>query len=241
MVFPKYNTIPKRRGTIMPQTILPFLHAGANELSEKTDRDVEDAQAKMGTACTRPVERVLAAVGASGGATTSFENCRGVDFGGVLCALPALITNGLLEYLDSCFEELEKNPHLSRFILVFDREGYSPGFFKEMWQKHRICCITYHKHPKGKWPEEEFQEDKLRMPGGQIVKMKLAERGSLIGSKEDMLWACEMRKMTKSGTQTSVISPGQANLKPKDCKWLFSRWSQENFFRYMMQEFAIGA
>ena len=46
-------------------------------------------------------------------------------------------------------EELKENPHRSRFVLVFDREGYSPGFFAEMWREHRIGCITYHKHPRG--------------------------------------------------------------------------------------------
>jgi len=45
-------------------------------------------------------------------------------------------------------EELQANRNLCRFVLVFDREGYSPVFFKEMWQSHRIACITYHKFPK---------------------------------------------------------------------------------------------
>jgi hypothetical protein len=43
-------------------------------------------------------------------------------------------------------QQLVDNPLLCRFILVFDREGYSPGFFHEMWQKHRVACISYHKH-----------------------------------------------------------------------------------------------
>jgi len=30
--------------------------------------------------------------------------------------------------------------------------------FKEMWQTHHIACITYHKHPKKDWPEDEFAE-----------------------------------------------------------------------------------
>ncbi|MFP4029517.1 MAG: putative transposase [Candidatus Brocadiia bacterium] len=138
-------------------------------------------------------------------------------------------------------QQLEEDPHLSRFLMVFDREGYSPGFFREMWQQHRICCITYHKYPRGEWPQEEFRETEIRMPSGARVKMKLAERGSFIGSGRDALWVDEVRKLTQAGHQVSVISPGHANLKPEDCKWLFTRWSQENFFRYMMQEFAIDA
>ncbi|MBP90785.1 MAG: hypothetical protein CMJ64_29425 [Planctomycetaceae bacterium] len=48
-------------------------------------------------------------------------------------------------------EELQANPRRSRFVIIFDREGYSPAFFKEMWQTHRIACITYHKYPKEAW------------------------------------------------------------------------------------------
>jgi len=54
------------------------------------DIAVLDAAAEMGTACTRPDERALAAFGLLNGAPTHFETCRDVPFGGVLCALPAL-------------------------------------------------------------------------------------------------------------------------------------------------------
>src|SRR5271157_5371851 len=41
--------------------------------------------------------------------------------------------------------ELKADRYRARFVILFDREGYSPEFFKEMWQTHRIACITYHK------------------------------------------------------------------------------------------------
>lgn len=53
-------------------------------------------------------------------------------------------------------QELRDHPHRCRFTLVFDREGYSPAFFRQMWQDHRIACITYHKHPGAQWPQEWF-------------------------------------------------------------------------------------
>ena len=56
----------------------------------------------MGVACTRPCERVLAALGLlAGGATTQFQPCRDVSHGGVLCALPALAENGLFCHLET--------------------------------------------------------------------------------------------------------------------------------------------
>ena len=60
----------------------------------------------MGTACTRPDQRVLAAFGLLDGAPTHFEPCRDVSFGGVLCALPALAENGLFRHIHDCLVQL---------------------------------------------------------------------------------------------------------------------------------------
>ncbi len=136
-------------------------------------------------------------------------------------------------------EEFDADPYLARFTILFDREGYSPVFFKQMWQKHRIACITYHKHPKADWPEDVFAETAVKMPGGETVMMKLAERGSWIGSQKDGLWTREIRKLNPSGHQTSLISTAYGGSSVKDAGGLFSRWSQENFFRYSMQHFGI--
>jgi transposase len=372
--------------------------------TDRSERGVADLTAEMGTACTRPNERILASFGILRGAPTRFEPSRDVSFGGVLCALPALAANGLFCHLKECFDslsgyyttlqviillgymalcriktveqlqyespgelgklmgldrvpevrclrkkltalsrhdgpeqwagvlsgewleatpeqagtlyvdghvrlyhgkqtrlprryvsrerlclrgttdywvndalgqpffvvprpidqgllealesevvprllrevpgqpsgqDLEADPHRCRFVLIFDREGYSPSFFKQMWQTHRIACISYHKYPKEAWPQEEFAPSQVKMPNGEIVSMKLAERGSWIGSKKDGLWVREVRKLTSSGHQTSLISTAYGQLGLENAAGLFSRWSQENFFRYMSQQYAI--
>ena len=74
--------------------------------TDRSTRAVEDAAAEMGTACTRPDQRVLAAFGLLDGAPTHFEPCRDVSFGGVLCALPALAENGLFRHLHDCLVQL---------------------------------------------------------------------------------------------------------------------------------------
>ena len=138
-------------------------------------------------------------------------------------------------------EELEADPYLSRFVIIFDREGYSPAFFREMWREHRIGCITYHKYPKEAWPESWFTETEVAMSGGEILSLKLAEMGSWIGDRRDGLWIREVRKLTSSGHQTSLISTAYGQLGMENAGRLFSRWSQENFFSYMMEHFAIEA
>ncbi len=379
--------------------------------SDKSTRSTEDRAAgeEMGVACTRPVERVLAALGKlPGGASTQFESYRDVSYGGVLCALPALIENGLFRHLKATFptltgyyttlhvilllaymalcrirtieqlqyespgelgklmgldrvpevrclrqklkqlsqgqddkapeiwsgllskdwmdeqpelagtlyvdghvrlyhgkktelprryvsrqrlclrgttdywvndalgqpffsierpidhgmleaiendvlprllkdvpgqptqEELQADPYRSRFLLIFDREGYSPSFFRRMWEEHRIACVTYHKFPKQDWPTSEFSEVTAAAPNGEVVTMKLAERGSLVGAR-DGVWMREVRKLTSGGHQTSLISTAFDRQGSQDAVALFSRWCQENFFRYMMEHFAIDA
>jgi len=138
-------------------------------------------------------------------------------------------------------EQLQADPYLSRFVIIFDREGYSPEFFREVWQQHRIACITYHKYPKEVWPESWFTEVEVTMPNGEVVTMKLAEMGSWVGGRKEGLWVREIRKLTAGGHQTSLISTAYKQLGQQNAGCLFSRWSQENFFRYMMQHFAIDA
>ena len=50
----------------------------------------------MGVACTDTLERVSAAMGRINGVESRFEKCLDVPMGGVLCALPAILENGLL-------------------------------------------------------------------------------------------------------------------------------------------------
>jgi transposase len=392
---------PPERGESAPEKA-PVAQPPA--ASDKSTRAVEDATAEMGTACTRPDERVLAAFGFLNGASTRFETCRDVSFGGVLCALPALAENGLFRHIHDCLaklrgyystlhvivllahmalcrikaverlqyeppgelgkllgldrvpevrclryklaalsiddgpkkwagllsrdwleaapelagalyvdghlrlyhgsqtalpkryvsrqrlclrgttdywvndvlgqpffaverpidqgllevlqsdivprllkdvpgqptaEELEADRYRARFVILFDREGYSPEFFKEMWQTHRIACITYHKYPKGDWPTAEFAPIETTLPNGEQVSLRLAERGTWIGDKKSGLWVREIRKLTTSGHQVSLISTAFGDSAREDSVRLFSRWSQENFFRYMMEHFAI--
>jgi len=137
--------------------------------------------------------------------------------------------------------DLSENIFRHRMTLVFDREGYSPQFFKEMWNQHRISCITYRKNVADKWPEEWFEEIDVPMPSGEIISMRLAEAGTYLGDqkKGKGLWVREVRKLKDSGHQTSLVSTEYEGSLIVDAGKMFSRWSQENFFRYMMQHYSL--
>lgn len=132
-------------------------------------------------------------------------------------------------------EELDANPYLHRFSIVFDREGYSPDFMQEMKSK-RIACITYNKYPKKDWAKDEFNLQQVKLVSGEIVEMELAERGTCLSNG---LWLREIRKMTETGHQTSVLATDYiSDFKSIACG-MFARWCQEAFFKYMRTHFNL--
>ena len=135
---------------------------------------------------------------------------------------------------------LEENLQLSRYMLVFDREGNSPEFFYDAWQQ-RIAVCTYCKNVKDVWPDEEFTPYEEVLDDGETVKVKLAERGVLLKSTngKKQIWCREIRKLSKSGHQTSIITTNFIMKIVMIGVYMFARWSQENFFKYMMKHFNI--
>jgi hypothetical protein len=130
-------------------------------------------------------------------------------------------------------DQLEADPLLHRFTVVFDREGYSPNFFVKM-RDRRIACLTYRKYPGEDWPQEEFFP--VRLSSGELTTIRLAERGTWLG---DRLWVREVRKLTESGHQTAVLSTDYKSSAARLGPTMFARWSQENFFRYMRQSYNL--
>lgn len=134
-----------------------------------------------------------------------------------------------------CLAELASSPLAHRFVMVFDREGYSPSFMQRMWKK-RIACLTYNKYPGADWPEGEFQPYRVKLSNGNVVEMMLAERGVLL---EKNFWVREVRKLRKNGRQTSILATDYANESGPVAAAMFARWSQENFFGYMRQHYNL--
>ncbi len=132
-------------------------------------------------------------------------------------------------------QRLRDDPRQHRFTLVFDREAYSPEFFAAMRLQH-IAILTYHKYPGGDWPVEEFAAGSVRLASGEEVTMKLAERGTRLSNH---LWVREVRKLSDSGHQTSILSTNYQADYTLLAVSMFARWSQENFYKYMRQHYGL--
>ena len=134
-----------------------------------------------------------------------------------------------------CAEALAADPLLSRFTLIFDREGYSPDFFAEL-QAQRIAILTYHKYPGDKWPVAEFARHSVRLHNGEIVEQELAERGTRLTNN---LWVREVRRLNPSGAQTSILSTDMRLDLSRIAAEIAARWSQENFIKYMREHYGL--
>jgi len=156
---------------------------------------------------------------------------------------PGLLTVLEDEIVPRLEQEVPRQPGLfdseenlaPRFTLIFDREGYSPDFLFRM-RKKRIACQTYHKYPGEDWAESEFREHQVTLVSGHVVTMRLAERGTNLSGK---IWVREIRRLTKSGHQTAIISTDYQRVLTNAAATMFARWSQENFFKYMREHYNL--
>jgi hypothetical protein len=133
-------------------------------------------------------------------------------------------------------QALAAEPLSSPFSIVFDREGYSPEFFREMKKLH-IGVLTYHKFPGQDWSLSEFYPREVTLVHGDKVLLHLAERGVRLSNG---LWVREVRqRFEKSGHQNAIISTDyQADLS-RVAVAMFARWCLENFFKYMPERYSI--
>jgi len=59
---------------------------------------------------------------------------------------------------------------------IFDRQGYSPDFFSDLW-KEQMFIATYRKNTTDKWDESEFTQYTFTLPIGTQKTIALADPG----------------------------------------------------------------
>lgn len=117
--------------------------------------------------------------------------------------------------------------------IVFDREGWSPERFQR-WASKGIRVMTYRKGRYDDWAADEFQGASGRARGRR--SLLLAERGvELLPG----FWVREIRRLCSTGHQTPIITTDLEQSTAEAAESMFDRWTQENFFRYARQDFAL--
>jgi len=127
-----------------------------------------------------------------------------------------------------------------RLTLVFDREAWSPASFQR-WHDQGVDVITYRKGKQAPWEAQDFQPVTLERDGKSVTYW-LAERSVQVISatkKKPAFWMREIRRLSKDGHQTAILTTRQDLPADVIAERMFSRWRQENFFKYMQAEFNI--
>jgi hypothetical protein len=123
-----------------------------------------------------------------------------------------------------------------RVTLGFDREGWSPKFFREV-HGQGFDVLTYRKGAYALWRAKAFQTVTGTVDG-RPVTYELAERQVEVLPGFRMR---EVRRRCANGHQTAILTTRQDLAIEVVAYRMFERWTQENFFRYMRQHFALDA
>jgi transposase len=123
-----------------------------------------------------------------------------------------------------------------RVTMVFDREGWSPKWFKELYAAG-FDVLTYRKGTYDMWPRSGFNVVEGRVEGRE-VSYELAEKTVRVLPGFKMR---EVRRLRTDGKQTAVMTTRWKTRAIELARRMFDRWRQENFFRYMREHFALDA
>jgi transposase/plasmid stability protein len=123
-----------------------------------------------------------------------------------------------------------------RVTLCFDREGWSPKFFREC-HGDGFDVLTYRRGPYAAWRRGAFRPITATVDGRE-VHYRLAERLVAVAPEFRMR---EVRRLCDTGHQTAILTTRDDLPLATVAYRMFERWTQENFFRYMRQHFALDA
>ena len=158
------------------------------------------------------------------------------------------VNAGLTKMLEPVLDEVERVAGKGRpATFVFDRGGWSPKLFVRIVERgHHV--LTYRKGKCEKLPPEGFHEHEVTVDGRKArydlhemsVRMGKTKYRDLERDTRRPFW---MRQVTKlghdGGRQTQVLTSRQDLPAAEVLCRMFDRWRQENFFKYMRQEYAL--
>jgi len=122
-----------------------------------------------------------------------------------------------------------------RITIVFDRAGWSPKLFRKLLTMG-FDILTYRKGRVRHIAEKRFVLRKARLDG-RPVKYLLHDQA--VRFLKGKLRLRQVTRFTEDGHQTAIVT-SRWDLRDIVVAYrMFERWRQENFFKYMREEFLI--
>jgi len=159
---------------------------------------------------------------------------------------------GLTQVLAALVAEAQQLiPAGRRLTVLFDRGGWSVKLFARLMALG-VDIITYRKGVKKVLPRARFVAQRVVEEGREKVywlhDQPRVRVGRLRGRRRrrsgvgpEYLWLRQVTVLRDDGRQTVIVSNRTDLSAVEVVRRLFRRWRQENYFKYMAEEFALDA
>ena len=157
--------------------------------------------------------------------------------GDPLFVVTAEANAGMVKMLPVVLKEIRALIGKRRVTVVFDRGGYSPKLFLELIQQG-FDVLTYRKGRCPPVPRKRFRPQTGRLDGRRIAYVLADQEVRLLRGK---LRLRQVTRLTDSGHQTPILTSRRDLPALTVAYRMFERWRQENFFKYLSEEYALDA
>jgi len=144
---------------------------------------------------------------------------------------------GMVKMLPNVLGQVRSLVGERRVTVVFDRGGFSPKLFLKLINDG-FDILTYRKGRFRRVSRSCFDLHEAVI-NGQKVSYTLADQGvRLLAGK---LRLRQVTRLTENGHQTPVLTSRRDLCAAEVAFRMFGRWKQENFFKYLREEYALDA
>jgi transposase len=157
--------------------------------------------------------------------------------GDPLFVLTAEANAGLVKMFPGLLQEVRRLVGSRRVTFVFDRGGYSPKLFQQILAAD-FDLITYRKGRHPRISRKTFRPHRIIVDGRRISYVLADQEVRLHRGK---LRLRQVTRLMDNGHQTPILTSRRDLPGARVAYHMFERWRQENFFKYLRQEFALDA
>jgi transposase len=144
---------------------------------------------------------------------------------------------GLVKMLPALLNEARSLIGERRLTVVFDRGGWSPKLFAKLVAAG-FDLLTYRKGRCPRLPRSRFCEHQSVI-NGRTITYTLADQGVYL--LRGKLRLRQVTRFSEDGHQTPIITSRRDLAAVEVAYRMFERWRQENFFKYLREEYALDA
>ena len=144
---------------------------------------------------------------------------------------------GLVKMLPGILDQIRGLLGKRRVTIVFDRGGFSPKLFLQIVAAG-FDLLTYRKGHYPRIPRSRFDLHRARCAGRSVSYVLADQEVRLLKGK---LRLRQVTRRMENGHQTPILTSRRDLAAAQVAYRMFDRWRQENFFKYLREEYALDA